>query len=415
MRIGFVATRIAGVDGVSLEILKIAAILRDLGHGSFYLAGELGAFAQPGMEVPAFHFKHPEAVALHDEAFSGPEESRDLYRRIARAAEPLKARLYEFVERYQLDAIITQNAQAIPMQIPLGVALRDFIDETHIPTLAHCHDFYWERDRFIVNRIPDILQTAFPSEGTSTQIMVINTAMQRELYARRKLKATVLPNIFDFETPAPTLDDYSRHVREDLNLAPEDRLILQPTRIIRRKNIERAVELVRLMQDRDALRRYVLVVTGYAGDETDTYYEWLLRQVQINGVEARFIGDRIVEQRAERDGQRLYTLWDVYPHADLISYLSSYEGFGNALLETLYFRKPLVVNAYIPYRSDIKPAGVQAVEIREEVTPDTARAALALLDDPAAVRRMVEHNYQVGLDHFSYHAVMPILQRLLGG
>lgn len=414
MRIGFVATRIAGVDGVSLEILKIAAILRDLGHESFYLAGELGAFAQPGMEAPEFHFKHPEAVALHDEAFSGPEESRDLYRRLARAAEPLKATLYEFVDRYRLDAIITQNAQSIPMQIPLGVALRDFIDETHLPTLAHCHDFYWERDRFIVNRIPDILQTAFPSEGSSTQIVVINTAMQRELYARRRLKATVLPNIFDFETP-PTLDNTSRHLRADLGIAPEDRLILQPTRIIRRKNIERAVELVRLMQDHDSLRRYVLVVTGYAGDETDTYYEWLLRQVRINGVEARFIGDRIVEQRGERDGQRLYTLWDVYPHADLVSYLSSYEGFGNALLETLYFRKPLVVNAYIPYRSDIKPAGVQAVEIREEVTPQTARAALALLDDPAAVQRLVDHNYQVGLEHFSYRAVKPILQRLLGG
>ena len=167
------------------------------------------------------------------------------------------------------------------------------------------------------------------------------------------------------------------------------------------------------MQERDPARRYILVVTGYAGDETDTYYEWLLHQVEINGVEARFIGDRIAEQRGVRDGHKLYTLWDVYPQADLISYLSSYEGFGNALLETIYFRKPLVVNAYIPYRSDIKPAGVHAIEIREEVTPATADAALALLDDPAAVEQMVEHNYRVALDHFSYRAVRPILSRLL--
>src|SRR5690554_3652849 len=81
MRIGFVATRIAGLDDVSLEIPKLAHILREMGHESFYLAGELGAFAQPGMEVPTFHFKDPEAVALHDEAFSGVEESRTLYRR----------------------------------------------------------------------------------------------------------------------------------------------------------------------------------------------------------------------------------------------------------------------------------------------------------------------------------------------
>ncbi len=49
------------------------------------------------------------------------------------------------------------------------------------------------------------------------------------------------------------------------------------------------------------------------------------------------------------------------------------DDFGNALIETLYFRKPLVVNAYTAYRSDIKPAGVRAVEIREEVTPQTVR------------------------------------------
>jgi len=101
----------------------------------------------------------------------------------------------------------------------------------------------------------------------------------------------------------------------------------------------------------------------------------------------------------------------VYPQADIITYLSRYEGFGNALLETLYFRKPLIVNRYLPYRSDIGPAGVQAIEIDEYVTQDTARAVKALLAEPAAVERMVEHNYRVGLEHFSYRA----LERGYGG
>ncbi|RPH74833.1 glycosyltransferase family 1 protein, partial [bacterium] len=288
MRIGFVATRIAGVDGVSLEIIKVADVLRRMGHETFYCAGQLGDFAQPGMEVPEFHFMHPEAVAIHDEAFSGLEESRSLYQRIARAAGGLKAKLYEFVDGYRLDWIITQNAQAIPMQIPLGVALRDFVDETHIPTIAHLHDFYWERERFLVNRIPDILLTAFPADGTSIRHVVISTAMQRELYIRRKIKAVYIPNVFDFHNPPPPPDDYSAHVREDFGIEQNDILILQPTRIIRRKNIESAVDLVRLLEQVDSTSHPVLVVTGYSGDEPGSYADWLMQYIQTSGIRALF-------------------------------------------------------------------------------------------------------------------------------
>ncbi len=413
MNIGFVATRIAGLDGVSLEINKLSEVLRRMGHRTFFCAGELGDYAQPGLEVPAFHFHDPEAVALHDEAFGGAEESRDLYRRIAVAAARLKTSLYEFADRYQLDWIVTQNAQSIPMQIPLGVALRDFIDETHIPTIGHYHDFYWERERFIVNRIPDLLLTAFPAEGTSIHHVVISTAMQRELYIRRRLHARYVPNVFDFNHPPLPPDDYALTVRAELGIAPDERLILQPTRIIRRKNIERSVEFVRLIAQRDPQHAYVLVVTGYAGDEAGTYYDWLRRQVEAAGIRALFIGDRVVEQRGLKDGRRTYTLWDIYPHADWVTYLSSYEGFGNALLETLYFRKPLIVNAYTAYRSDIKPAGVRAVEIREEVTPQAVEEVLALLNQPAEIARMVEHNYQVGQSHFSLEVVEAHLRALL--
>ena len=80
MNIGFVATRIAGLDGVSLEINKWDAVLKRMGHTCAFLAGELDKKAQPGMLVPECHFQHPDIKAMHDEAFSGASESRDLYR-----------------------------------------------------------------------------------------------------------------------------------------------------------------------------------------------------------------------------------------------------------------------------------------------------------------------------------------------
>ena len=50
------------------------------------------------------------------------------------------------------------------------------------------------------------------------------------------------------------------------------------------------------------------------------------------GVELLLVGDRIGEQRQlDKKGRKIYTLWDIYPHADLVTYPSLYEGFGNAL------------------------------------------------------------------------------------
>ena len=39
-RIGFVSTRLAGTDGVSLETLKWVRVLESMGHISFCFAGE---------------------------------------------------------------------------------------------------------------------------------------------------------------------------------------------------------------------------------------------------------------------------------------------------------------------------------------------------------------------------------------
>ncbi len=41
MNIGFISTRLAGTDGVSLEAAKWASIFESEGHLCFYMAGEL--------------------------------------------------------------------------------------------------------------------------------------------------------------------------------------------------------------------------------------------------------------------------------------------------------------------------------------------------------------------------------------
>ncbi len=409
MRIGFVSTRLAGTDGVSLETAKLATILRRMGHEIFYCAGELDSSGPPGLLAPEMHFAYPEARRIHDEAFIGPA-SEDLRARISEMAEQLKEQLTLFVMRFSIDVLFPQNALAIPMHIPLGVALSDFIAETAIPTLAHHHDLYWERERFAHCAVPDIVEGAFPPALPSVHHLVINSLAQRALQQRKGIEAKVIPNIFDFAAPVPVPDGFVADLRPVLGLEPEDRLILQPTRVVPRKGIEMAIELLRQMGNPHCK----LVITHAAGDEGLAYLHSLQLLAKDTGVDLRYAAERFAPTRhVTPDGVKTYSLWDAYPQADFVTYPSLIEGFGNAFLEAIYFRKPLLVNRYPVYVADLAPLGFRCVEVDGAVTAQSVGAVRQVLEDAALRSAVVEHNFALAREHFSYEAVAPQLERAL--
>ena len=161
--IGFVSTRFAGTDGVSLESAKWAKILWDHRHVSYWYAGKLDRDPEASMLVPEAYFYDRDNVWINERAFGIRQRTPALTRRINEVAAHLKDTLYEFVTKFGIDILVVENALCIPMHIPLGVALTHFIAETGTPTIAHHHDFYWERSRFAVNAVEDILAMAFPN------------------------------------------------------------------------------------------------------------------------------------------------------------------------------------------------------------------------------------------------------------
>ncbi|MGB7342537.1 MAG: glycosyltransferase family 4 protein [Phototrophicaceae bacterium] len=409
MNIGFVGTRFAGVDGVSLETQKLAQAFREMGHECFFCAGELDGNAQPSYHIPEAHFTHPLAKQLHDEAFAQPHLDPEFFERLYTSADAIRAELENFVNHYAIDLIVPQNALTIPMNLALGLAIMDLIKRTRIKTLAHHHDFYWERERFINNGVQDVLNDAFPPDLQPIVHMVINKAMQQRLKAIKGIEALYLPNVFDFANPPSVPDDYAKSFREEIGLSDDDLIVLQPTRIVRRKGIELAIELMRQLDD----ERLVFVVTGYEGDERGGYGDWLKMQADRAGIRYKFIGEYVGSERGEHNGHKVYDLWDVYPHAHLITYPSIYEGFGNALIETVYFKKPLVVHTYPMYLSDIKPAGIRAAEFFYDITEETLAETRRLIDDASYRAEVVNHNYQVGLEHFSYTTLHDVLTTAL--
>lgn len=409
MNIGFLSTRLAGTDGVTLETAKIATILERLGHEISYCAGELEPSGRTGMLVPEMHFDYPEAKAIHDAAFVGPAPD-DLRTRIGEMAEMLEARIGEYVERFAVDVLFPQNALAIPMHIPLGVALATYIGKTGIPTIAHHHDLPWERERFAHCAVPEVLEKTFPPVLPSIRHLVINSLAQEALRKRKGIDALLLPNILDFGTPPPEPDAYVAGMWTDVGLPPDARVILQPTRVVPRKGIEIAIEMVRRLAD----PRDVLVITHRAGDEGMDYLHRLQTMAQEAGIDLRYVAERFAARREVSADGKIYSLWDAYAQADLVTYPSLIEGFGNAFLEAVYLRCPIVVNRYPVYKADIGPLGFRCVEIDGVVTAQTIREARRLLEDRRLRQEVADHNYQVAQAHFSYEAVTPLLQGLLG-
>lgn len=409
MRVGFISTRLNGTDGVSLEVEKWATVLKRMGHETYYCAGELGGYAAGGTLIPQLHFDHQSILSFGHRAFGEGRSQADaakLVDDIYETADEIRAPLRNFVRSNHLDLIVVENALTIPMNLPLGITLTGLIAELGLNTIAHHHDFYWERQRYQSNAILDLLDTAFPAKLPSIQHVTINSIAQSRLKERRGIESLVIPNVHDFATPPPPMDKYSSDFRDVLGLGPDDLFILQPTRVIQRKGIELAIELVHRL---DMPNKH-LYITHRATDEGVEYWRWLKREAGVMKVDLKLIDHLIGTERANSQGHKIYSLWDAYPHADLVTYPSIYEGFGNALLESIYFYRLTVVNRYPVYNADIGPLGFEFIELDGFVDEQAIKQTKDLLQAPDVVKEMTAKNYAIAQEYFS----LEVLEKKLG-
>lgn len=401
-RIAFVSTRISGTDGVSLEITKWAQVLERMGHRCFYIAGQCDDRApERSYVIPEAHFTHPTIAEINRRSFGVQLRSPEVSDQIREMSRVIDEKLHEALTRFQIEIIIAENCLTIPMNIPLGLALVETVMETGIGCIAHHHDFVWERERFMVNAVDDYIQAAFPPHLNEIQHVAINSVAAAEFSRRTALPCRVIPNVMDFEY-SPPASRAASGFRRDIGLKEDDILILQPTRVVHRKGIETSIELVRRLDD----PRCKLVISHSAGDEGVAYAHRVDSYAALMGVEVIYadpwIGD---EHHPTLGAKKRYSIWDVFGAADFVTYPSTYEGFGNAFLETLYFKKPILCNRYAIYRTDIEPCGFDVILMDGFLTEEVVGQVREVIGDPERRHRMVEHNYETARKFFSYDRV----------
>lgn len=423
-RIGFVSGKLGDVDGVSLEVDKWIDALTRLGHEVFTIAGyyrnPLSNVAKDHqLQLPAIRFGSESQ--LHYERHFFPyltkfpprdnQSMRDeMIERMMSEGLEVGALIHQQVQDNDIDLLIGENTNAMPMTLLGGIGMHHVATEKRVATIFHHHDFWWERSRFSNAHIEALLNRIMPPVDLGLEHVVISSYAAHILSSLKRVLPHIVPNCEDFDN-AVTRDEYNADFRSQLGFREDDVLVVQPTRVVRRKRIEDSVRLVAAFADRYPKYRNRLqyIISLYQGDEPDENYVEDIRALSAQlGVNIHFISDRVASVRGtSSNGLKLYTNRDVLVHADFVTYLPIWEGFGNALLEALAARVPVVTTTYLVYKTDIKVIGVRNIEVRDRyddghlvIDDEVLDSIEDVLTHPEERRELVEENFRIARREF---------------
>jgi len=422
MKIGIVIGRIGDIDGVALETQKWIEILQRMGHEIYVLSGHFKEDVVDPDNQKALRFLSffsPECEWEQNRAFYFPPDDPDrLLSHLDGTANRIATAIFQWVLENHIDVLLVENASSLPAHLSLGMGIKRTAERLCIPVVIHHHDFFWERgDRYSspFSEITQIVEETFPLRTSNARHAVINSNQQSVLREKFDIESIVVPNVMDFDVPFGQRDSYNAKLPADIGLHDGDIPLFQITRIVERKGIEVAIELVDRLED----KRVKLVITGSAADDhRKGYYSELLRQIDEKGLHDRviFAHHKLLSKRdTSATGGRIYSLADAYAHAVACTYFSTYEGFGNAFIEALVACKPIFVNNYEPvFWPDIGSLGFKTVMLQKNNLTDDAVAEIdRIIHDPAEQAEIAEYNFELGRKHFGYDTLKEKLRTIL--
>lgn len=444
MNIAMLHFRVGATDGVSIEMDKWKTVLESLGHRIFYIAAEKNQTdAIIINEMSIITDQHRKLFKNCYEEMIDYSSVQALEKEIYYQATIIEKKLIDIIEEFRIDIIIPNNTSSLGLNLPTGIAIANTIDKTQIMVIYHHHDFYWERTRYNTPTAPfinELLKIYFPFHNERTKHCVINEIAKDELLKRRNILATVIPNVLDFNGPSWRIDKYNQDLRAKLGISKNDIVFLQATRIEDRKAIELALDVIESIHqkkdqyigrnlyseqtfDRDSKIHFV--IAGLNEIRVDKY-EILKNKIDQMSFKTHIIHKMIRSERSSQP-EKSYALWDVYTIADYVTYPSILEGWGNQFLEAVFAKKPMLIFEYPVYLSDIKKYGFKTVSLGEhykidykglvtvtrERVENSANAILDILFHADTYRNIVDDNFIIGKDLFSYESLVRALSSIL--
>jgi len=327
----FVSYRLGGTDGVSIEARKWEWALGALGFTTRRVAGELEDGLRPDDTWLGFLAIDP-----------------------VRGADPQPDALSAALAGASL--VVVENVCSLPINRSAAEITTEVLAGHPGRVVFHHHDLPWERPQFLdVHDLP-------PRRADSLHVTISEQA--RHELADRGLDAVTIRNAFELD-PEPGDRDATRRA---VGFDPDDLILLQPTRAIPRKNVPAGLWLAEELSGRFASdgRRIRYWLTGPAEDGYQPALDALLARTRVP----------VTTGRAPRPA-------DAYAAADLVVFPSTWEGFGNPLIETVAAGRPLAVGHYPVLDEIVAETGLELLAVDD---PDTVAAAIRS-PDPGVLER----------------------------
>lgn len=251
-----------------------------------------------------------------------------------------------------LDVILAHNVLHMPFNLPLTFALRRLASRKDAPTIVSwAHDSPYLRPNFPahLNDHPwNVLRRPHPN----IHYVTISEARKRSFsqLLGDHIPWRVIHNGID---PASLLylDWKSVKLAEELNLFGRDLVVVQPSRITPRKNLELSIHIIRGIK---LLGYDVLFVLTGAYDPHEkkavSYYRRLRYWIKELGLKNNIA---VLAEYKFRDKKKLIPerifIRDLYLMADLLLMTSKDEGFGLPLLEAGLIKLPIACSEIPPF------------------------------------------------------------------
>ncbi|MGD0311171.1 MAG: hypothetical protein ABSC90_01815 [Acidimicrobiales bacterium] len=271
------------------------------------------------------------------------------------------------------DVVVVENLCSLPLNPAAAAAVADCL--VGRPAVLHHHDLPWQRAEFESCPPP-------PVDPHWSQV-TINELSLRQL-ADRGIAAVTIYNSFEVrgvpsgaaaEQWADGSASVRGKVREALGLSAHDRLVMQPTRAIPRKNIAGGVDVATRL---DAVYWLLGAVEDGYGDE-------------LAAVVAAAKCPVILGSPDEREP---IGVGDAYRACDVVALPSTWEGFGNPTIESVVHRRPLAIGAY-PVARELAAFGFEWFGL------DEMDLLESWLSDPDP--GLLDRNLAVARAHFALH------------
>ena len=421
MNIGVIIGRYEDIDGVSLETEKWIEVLERMGHTIHILAGGYPNYHRNSSHhstLPSLSFFSPECEWEQKRAFFYPDEDPDeLLSHLERTAQRLTKEIFKWIVSNKLETLLIENACALPCHLSMGMAVKNIIDYGALQVVTHDHDFSWERDKRYKSphkEVMNIIHDTFPPRNPHVKHAVINSDARKYLKKSFGLDSLVVPNVMDFSAPYAKKDNYNKNLLERLGLGKNDMALFQMTRIVKRKGILTAIDLVHRLHN----PHIKLVISGTAADDERLgYYKTLLSKIRNHKLQDNVVfADHFISHRRSKTkkGKPVYSLSDAYAHATACTYFSEYEGFGNAFVESVLAKRPIFVNNYKPvYWPDIGSKGFKTVMIENgKLTDDAVSQIDRIIHDKKLCKEIAEYNFALGKKYFSFEVLEELLTEL---